>query len=164
MESFMGEPILWSECSFSFYIYICISSFHSIKAEMTVCHPFRFWTHVYIWIHVKFYRTTSLYMLDSWRIIYAQFYLWLLDLFLFFSYTNFYFRKKRWSILYRFRALYDSFGDGYHAPNPCFNRYLYSIHLYVYHFNERLRMCVCVRVCILLCKNEFCMYVFIVGQ
>ena len=52
----------------------------------------------------------------------------------------------------------------YHAPNLCFNRYLYSIHLYVCYFSEHVCMCVCVRLCILLYKMYVCMCVFIVGQ
>ena len=73
-----------SICSFSFYINICISYFHVIKDKMAVV------------IH---------YMLNSWCIIYAQFYFWFFDVFPFFSYTDFYFWMIRWSHFYWFHVL-----------------------------------------------------------
>ena len=152
-----------SICTFSFSIYICISSFHIIEDKMAVCPPFYFWTSVYISIHVKFYRATSLCMLDSWCIIHAQFYLWLLYVFLYFVYGLLFPKDKMISFLL-IPCIVSVLVFEYHAPNLCFSRYLYSIHLYVCYFSEHVCMCVCVRVCILLYKMYVCMCVFIVGQ
>ena len=80
-------------CAFSFYTYICISSCHVINDNLSICcPPFSFW-----FTYKQVLSTTSLYKLDSRCrpicIIYAQFYLWFLDL-SFFSYMDFNFRRE----------------------------------------------------------------------
>ena len=70
-------------CNFSFHIYICMSSLHVINDNLSICPPFSFW-----FTYMQVLSTTSLYMFDSRCglkcIIYAQFYLWFLDLSCFF--------------------------------------------------------------------------------
>ena len=75
------------------------------------------------------------------------------------------FRKDRIISFYQFHVSYNHFDDIHTLYQLCcINRYLYVIHLYVFHFSEWLCECVCVPVYILLCMNALCMYVFIVGQ
>ena len=66
-------------CYFSFHIYICMSSWYVINDNLSICPPCSFWL-----TYLQVLSTTSLYMLDSRCglicIIYAQFYLWFLDL------------------------------------------------------------------------------------
>ena len=109
-----------------------------------------------------FNRTTVLYMLDSWCKMHHLY----STLFTFLGPTSSFvygllFPKDKIISFYQLHDLYNNFGDmNTVCQLCCFNRYLYVIHLCVFHFSE----CVCVPVYILLCMYELCLYVFIVGQ
>ena len=58
-------------------------------------------------------------------------------------------------------CFYNNFGDmNTVCQLCCFNRYLYVIHLCVFHFSECLCVCVCVPVYILLCMYELYVYIY----
>ena len=102
-------------------------------------------------------------------IVFTQFYLRLLDLYLV-AYMDF-FPEDKMTSFYQCRVLYNNFGDvNTICQLCCLNRYLYAtphknfivllcgIHLYVFRCGECL--CECARVCLCI----LCMHVFIVGQ
>ena len=111
-----------------------------------------------------FYRTIVLYMLDSWCKMHNLYSI----LFTSLGHISFFiygllFPKDKIISFYQFHVLYNNFGDmNAVCQQCCFNRYLYVIHLCVFHFSECL--CVCVCLCIYCCACMNCMYVFIVGQ
>ena len=111
-----------------------------------------------------FDRTTVLDMLDSWCKMHYLYSILFTSLgpIHFFVYELL-FPKDKIISFYQFHVLYNNFGDmNTVCQLCCFIRYLYVIHLCVFHFSECL--CACVPVYILLCMYELCMYVFIVGQ
>ena len=110
-----------------------------------------------------FYRTIVLYMLDSWCKMHHLYSI----LFTSIGHISFFvyglLLPKDKISFYQFHVLYNNFGDmNTVCQLCCFNRYLYVIHLCVFHFSECL--CVCVCLCTYCCVCMNCMYAFIVGQ
>ena len=78
-----------SICSYSSSIYICISSFHIIKDKLAVCPPFCLNTCQVLSSHSALYVRLMMFYVCS--------ILFMILIRVFFSYTDFYFRKIRWS-------------------------------------------------------------------
>ena len=141
-------------CVFSFYKYICMSSCHVINDNLSICcPPFSFW-----FTYKRVLSTTSLYMLDSRCrlicIIYAQFYLWFLDL-CFFSYMDFNFRRE--ILIYCIIVLVILIM--HHICCILIGSFMVYVCMY-FILCEHLCVCVCTRVSVLLCKIEFCVCIY----
>ena len=145
-------------CNFSFHIYICMSSLYVINDNLSICPSFSFW-----FTYLQGLSTTSLYMLDSLCgllcIIYAQLYLWFLDLSFFFVYGLFLPEINT-------NLSHNSFGYMY-IMHQIYCILIGSFMVFICMYSILVSVCLCACVCIYCCvrfKIEFCMCVFIVGQ
>ena len=69
-------------------------------------------------------------------------------------------------MFYCFHELYESFDDMDTMHQICdISTGIFTVYICTsFYWALRVCMCVCVRVCILMCDFELCMHVFIVGQ
>ena len=65
---------------------------------------------------------------------------------------------------HQFRVLYDNFGDMNTLYQLCVLIDIFTAYICVHYILASVCASVCVSVYIILCMNELCIYVFIVGQ
>ena len=107
-----------------------------------------------------FYRTTVLYMLDSWCKMHHLYSILFTSLgpISFFVY-GLLFPKVKIISFYQFHVLYNNFGDmNTVCQLCCFKSVFYVIHLCVFHFSECLCVCVCLCIYCCVCMNSVSMY------
>ena len=149
-----------SICSYSSSIYICISSFHIIKDKLAVCPPFcsePVCTFKYMLSFIEPLRFVCkthdvLSMLNFIYDSYACF---------FFSYTDFYFRKIRWSLFFTNSMYCISFGDVNIMHQIFVLVGIFTVYICMYVILASICVCACVYIAI---KMYVCMCVFVVGQ